>query len=679
VTGPRTLLTRPFDSVLVANRGEIACRIIRSARAGGYRTVAVHSDADAGAPHVALADTAVRLGPAPARDSYLSIPALIAAAQRTGAEAIHPGYGFLAENADLARACAAADLVFVGPPAEAIAVMGDKAAAKRLMAQAGVPLLPGYDGEAQDDDRLLAEAARIGFPLMVKAAAGGGGKGMRLVADAASLPEAISAARREAAAAFGSDVLLLERALPAPRHVEVQVLADTHGHVIALGERDCSVQRRHQKVVEEAPAPGLSAATRAAMLDAAVAAASAVGYVGAGTVELLLDPAAPEGGPAFSFLEMNTRLQVEHPVTEAVTGLDLVDWQLRIAAGEVLDLDPGDVVVDGHAIEVRLYAEDPAVGFLPQTGTVVAWRPPAGEGVRVDAGIAAGQVVTAHYDPVLAKVIAHGRDREQARRRLLRAVERTVLLGVRSNRAFLAEVLADPGFAAGGVSTAFLAERDLTVARPPAAEELAAVAAWLHLQREREAAVRSPGLAGWSSTGRTRARQRLRVGAGADAPVHEVLVTRTADGLVVEVDGHAMPVVAGPDPGGAGGPAAIGVDGHLVRVDAVAVGPDRVLVRLPRADLDITDVLLAAPEAAGAAGEGVLTAPMHGTVVEVAAAVGDQVAVGAPLVVVEAMKMEHVVSADVAGTVAEVVTLGAQVADGQVVARIEPAAPSGEI
>jgi geranyl-CoA carboxylase alpha subunit len=679
---PDGLVVRPFGSVLVANRGEIACRVLRSAAAAGLRTVAVYSDADAGAPHVALADTAVRLGPAPARSSYLSVEALLAAAAATGAEAVHPGYGFLAEDAGFARACGEAGLVWIGPPPDVIALMGDKAAAKRRMASAGVPLLDGYDGEDQADARLLAEAGRIGVPLMVKAAAGGGGKGMRLVDDLAALPQALAAARREAAAAFGRDDLLLERALARPRHVEVQVLGDVHGTVVALGDRDCSVQRRHQKVVEEAPAPHLEPAVRAAVRRAGLDAARAVGYVGAGTVELLVD-----ADGTVAFLEVNTRLQVEHPVTELVTGVDLVDLQLRVAAGEPLPPEVVDATVDGHAIEVRLYAEDPAAGYLPRTGPVAAWRPPAGAGVRVDAGVAAGGEVTAHYDPLLAKLVARGRDREEARRRLLRAVEATVLLGPRTNRALLAAVLDDPGFAAGGVTTAFLADRDLATPAPVEPRQLAAVAGWLHLRREAAAAVRSPGLAGWSSSGTARSRQLLRVDRGAgEAEAHDVVVTRSPDGLAVEVAGRrwAIAAVAAPSPGGSPARAAdelVEVDGIVVRLAVVevadpATGGQRWLVRLPRLDLEVVDVLLAPPAEASRGGDGVLVAPMHGAVAAVPVAVGDPVAAGDPVVVVEAMKMEHVVVADVGGTLAEVVAVGARVAGGQVVARIAPADPT---
>ncbi len=643
-----------FDAVLVANRGEIVVRVVRTARAHGYRTVAVYSDADRDAPHVHAADEAIRLGPAPARESYLDIARVVAAAKEAGAQAIHPGYGFLAENADFAQACADAGLVFVGPSPEAIRLMGDKAAAKRRMAEAGVPVLPGYEGEDQSDDGLIAAAANLGYPLMVKAAAGGGGKGMRLVERAEALPDALAAARREAAAAFGSDVLMLERALLRPRHVEIQVLADTDGHAIALGERDCSVQRRHQKVVEEAPSPALDRDTRAAMQQAAVAAAQEIGYVSAGTVEFLLG----EDG-TFAFLEMNTRLQVEHPVTELITDVDLVDWQLRIARGERLTIDQADIALSGHAIEVRLYAEDPAHAYLPQTGRIVAWEPPTGEGIRVDAGISTGGDVTAHYDPMLAKIIACGRDRDEARRRLADALDQTVLLGVVTNRTFLATILRHPAFAAGEATTAFLSEHAIAAATAQT-RDLATVAGWLHLQRETEAARRSPELAGWTNARSLVARQRLRVG-DTDA---EVTTERTRDGLRVEVDGHAFDV----EPRHPG----VAVDGRAVELTAHRITPERVLVRLPPLDLDVTDVLLAPPQAAGLVGAGILAAPMHGSVISVAAAVGESVTAGDPLVVLEAMKMEHVIAADVEGTVVELAAQGDQVADGDIVARIEP-------
>ena len=656
--------TGPFDTLLVANRGEIAVRVLRTARAVGLRTVAVFSDADAGAPHVALADTAVRLGPAPARESYLHVERVLSAARRSGAQAVHPGYGFLSERAELAKACEDEGLVFVGPTPEAIALMGDKAAAKRRMEAAGVPVLAGYAGEEQDDGRLRAEAEAVGYPLMVKAAAGGGGKGMRLVERAADLDDALLGARREALGAFGDGTLLLERALVAPRHVEVQVLADAHGCVVALGERDCSVQRRHQKVVEEAPSPAVDEALRGRMLDAGVRAAAEIGYRGVGTVEMLLG-----GDGTLAFLEMNTRLQVEHPVTEEVFGVDLVAEQLRVARGERLGHAQAELRPRGHAMEARLYAEDPGAGYLPQTGAVTAWRAPRGAGVRVDAGVASGSVVGADYDPLLAKVVASGSTREESRKRLADALDRTVCLGVRTNRTFLARVLRAPAFREGRATTAFLDEVDVATPPRPSAQDLAAVAGWLHLAREDDAARRSPGLAGWSSSGQSRSRQRLAV----DGDVHEVEVLRDAGGLHVSVDGgEPLPVARA----GAGG--GVSVDGHVVDMDALRVtaadGADRVLVRLPHLDLDVVDVLHAPPSAGVAAGEGVRVAPMHGAVAAVDVVAGDAVDAGQRLVVLEAMKMEHAVVADVAGTVVEVVATGAQVATGDLLVRLEPAA-----
>jgi geranyl-CoA carboxylase alpha subunit len=639
-----------FDTVLVANRGEIAARVLRTARRDGYRTVAVFSDADRDAPHVRAADHAVRLGPAPARDSYLDIDAVVAAARRSGAGAVHPGYGFLAENPGLADACAEAGIVLVGPTADAMRLMGDKAAAKRRMGAAGVPLLAGYEGEAQDDATLLSEAERIGFPLMVKAAAGGGGKGMRLVTGADALPDALAAARREARGAFGSDVLILERALLRPRHVEVQVLADEHGHTIALGERDCSVQRRHQKVVEEAPSPAVDPDTRAAMQDAAVTAARDIGYVGAGTVEFLLD-----ADGRFAFLEMNTRLQVEHPVTELVTGLDLVSWQLRIAQGEHVTVTQDDVRLDGHAIEVRLYAEDPTDGYLPQTGTVARWSAPDAAGIRVDAGIDTGTVVTAHYDPLLAKIVAHGRDRDEARRRLADALDRTTLLGVTTNRTFLAAILRDDRFAAGEATTAFLDERGIAP-RAPGPRELAVVAAAAHLRERATAERRSPGLAGWTNAPWHRSRRRLAIG----DEVVEVALVDDGDDVRVTVDDTTVVVSSGP--------VAL-VDGEHLDVTVHHDG-DRVWARFSDLDLAVEDVTHAPPDTTAEAGAGVLVAPMHGTVTAVAAEVGGTVQRGDAVVVLEAMKMEHVVVADVGGEVVEVAAVGAQVADRDVVARI---------
>src|SRR5215813_2235847 len=442
-----------FAKILVANRGEIAWRVMRTAKAMGYRTVAIYSEADREAPHVEFADEAVCIGAPPVGESYLNIANILKAAHTSGADAIHPGYGFLSENAEFAAACEKAGLVFIGPPPAAIAAMGNKAAAKRRMIEAGVPCVPGYQGADQSDTALEKEARKIGLPVMVKAAAGGGGRGIRLVERESDLPEAIRTARAEAESAFGSGELILEKAVVDARHVEIQVFADAHGNVIHLGERDCSVQRRHQKVVEEAPSPAVDADLRRQMGSAAVAAARAIGYRGAGTVEFLL---ASDG--AFYFLEMNTCLQVEHPVTEMITGQDLVAWQLKVAAGEKLPLSQDQVSFSGHAMEARLYAEDAYAGFLPQTGRVDVWRPATGAGVRIDHGMKEGLAISPYYDPMIAKVIAHGATREEARTRLVRALRETVVLGPTTNRHFLIRLLEHPQFAAGQATTAFLAK-----------------------------------------------------------------------------------------------------------------------------------------------------------------------------------------------------------------------------
>lgn len=646
-----------LDTILVANRGEIAVRVIRTASAMGYRTVAVYSDADAAAPHVRLADEAVRIGRAPARESYLDIGRLIDAARQSGATAVHPGYGFLSENADFAQACSDAELVFIGPLPDTIRIMGNKAAAKRLMADGGVPLLPGYQGLEQTDERLIREAQYIGFPLMVKAAAGGGGKGMRLVASAAELPDALSTARREALSAFGSDTLILERALRQPRHVEIQILADIYGHVIAVGERDCSVQRRHQKVIEESPCPAIDDTTRRAMSEAAVTAAKSVGYVGAGTVEFLLD-----ADGAFAFLEMNTRLQVEHPVTEMVTGLDLVEWQLRIADGEFLTLSQDDVVLRGHAIEARLYAEAPGKGYLPATGRIELWRPPTGPGVRVDAGVGTGTVISPHYDPMLAKIIAHGRNRGEARRRLIKALERTTAAGITTNRGLLVRILRHNKFADAHATTAFLDEVDLCDDPTPSSRDLAVAAALLHRKREADATQRSPGLVGWSSNGASRTLQRLAV---ADRFI-DVRISGASNELSVTIEGvsHVIDVSSAP--------ADVWIDGSRTSVEYCCPTLDRIAVRLGHLDLDVCDVLFAPPESIRGAGSGEVTAPMHGTVTAKLLEVGDEVTVGQRLLVLEAMKMEHPLVADISGIVTEIVAAGVQVAADDVLVRIEP-------
>ncbi|MER5493865.1 biotin carboxylase N-terminal domain-containing protein [Streptomyces sp. NPDC002490] len=657
-----------FDTVLVANRGEIAVRVIRTLCALGIRSVAVHSDADAEARHVREADTAVRLGPAPAADSYLSIERVLDAARRTGAQAVHPGYGFLAENAGFARACAEAGLVFIGPAAEAIALMGDKIRAKETVAAAGVPVVPGSSGAGLDDAALIAAAREIGMPVLLKPSAGGGGKGMRRVVDAAALPEEIAAARREARASFGDDTLLVERWIDRPRHIEIQVLADAHGNVVHLGERECSLQRRHQKLIEEAPSVLLDPATRAAMGEAAVRAARSCGYQGAGTVEFIV-PGSDPG--RFSFMEMNTRLQVEHPVTELVVtvggrrGIDLVEWQVRVAAGQPLPFGQQDVGLTGHAVEARICAETVSVregarGFLPSGGTVLLLREPDGEGVRTDSGLSEGTEVGSRYDPMLSKVIAYGPDRAGALRRLRAALAGTVTLGVPTNAGFLRRLLAHPAVVAGELDTG-LVERETDVLVPDGVPEEVYEAA---------AAVRRAALApaeradGWRDPFAEPSGWRL-----GGEPLVPAFALRVPGG---------EPVLHRPR-----GTARVEVDRVDVTLDGVRHSFDRAGEWLGR-DGDAWQVrdhdpVAAALTGAGQTGADSLTAPMPGTVTVVKVAVGDVVEAGQSLLVVEAMKMEHVVSAPHAGTVTGVdVRPGSTVAMDQVLAVVEPAAPAGE-
>ncbi|HUZ30513.1 MAG TPA: acetyl-CoA carboxylase biotin carboxylase subunit [Xanthobacteraceae bacterium] len=647
-----------FSKILIANRGEIACRIVRTAKALGYRTVAVFSDADAGALHVRQADEAVRIGPPPVQQSYLDIDALLTAAKVAGADAVHPGYGFLSENAAFARACTEAGLVFVGPPAAAIEAMGNKARAKALMETAGIACVPGYRGSDQSDDKLLAEGRRIGFPLMVKAAAGGGGRGMRLVASGDDLSNALKRARSEAESAFGSDELILEHAVADARHIEIQVFADRYGNVVHLGERDCSIQRRHQKVIEETPSPAVSPQLRAPIGAAAVAAASAISYVGAGTVEFLLD-----GAGNFYFLEMNTRLQVEHPVTEAVTGLDLVAWQLRVAAGEKLPLAQEQVQAHGHAIEARLYAEDPYRNFLPQSGTLVDWRPGSGEGVRVDHGLQPGAVVSPFYDPMLAKVVAHGATREEARRRLILALEGTIAFGLDTNRNFLVEVLRHSSFVAGEATTAFI-ERYFpagsdAMRRPSPDLRMVALAAILLFE------ARKSGAESWSSTGIATWPLQLAV---ENARQEAIVAVVAKDRYSIAVGKNIIEVSIEDRQAG------------MVRFTAEGIQQTaRFALHDGVLHLDLNGVVAAVRETtheAGTAerreGSARLLAPMNGAIISVQAKPGDRVARGQRIVVLEAMKMQHELAAERDGVIDKVlVKPGDQVATGQLLVELK--------
>ena len=636
-----------FTTLLIANRGEIACRVIRTARRMGLRTVAVFSEADTGAPHVKLADEAVPIGPAPAAQSYLNVPALLEAARRTGAQAVHPGYGFLSERADFAQACVDAGLVWVGPPAAAMRAMGDKAQAKRRMIEAGVPCAPGYLGEDQSDERLATEAARLGTPLLVKAVAGGGGRGMRLVRHFDELPQALEAARREALSAFGDGTLMLERLVEAARHIEVQVFADRHGHVLHLGERDCSTQRRRQKLIEETPAPGVDDALREAMGADAVAAARAVGYEGAGTVEFVV---GPDG--RHLFLEMNTRLQVEHPVTEAVTGLDLVEWQLRVAAGEPLPWRQAELKPSGHAIEVRLVTEDPYDGFAPQTGQVLAWDPApvlaaAGGALRVDHGLASGLVIGPHYDGMVAKFIAHGPTRGDALRTLVRALDEAVLFGPAHNARLLRDLLQCPAFGDGTMTTATLdawaAEGAPLLQRPEPPEAAWRLAA--ALQAGPEPALRPAGLRGFDITLQCQGHTR-----GFRAPVDGVHVLAWQGARVeAQLDGvHVMAQALRP----AGRPREVWLawQAQVFRF----IEPS------------------AAPAGTAAADPSRVCSPVAGTVARVAVAEGERVTAGQPLVAVEAMKMEMWQRAAATGVVRSVLAqTGQPVAAGALLIELE--------
>lgn len=659
-----------FTSVLVANRGEIACRVIRSAREQGYRTVAVFSEADRGAPHVLMADESVCIGPGPVNESYLVIQNILDAAAHTGAGAIHPGYGFLSENAEFARACEDAGLVFIGPSPEAIHLMGNKAEAKRRMIDADVPCVPGYEGTDQSDEALLAAAKDIELPLMVKAAAGGGGRGMRLVSSHDDMANAIHLARAEAESAFGSGELILEKAIVRPRHVEVQVFADSQGNTIHLGERDCSVQRRHQKVVEEAPCPVMTPELRAQMGAAAVAAAKSIDYRGAGTVEFLLD----ESGK-FYFLEMNTRLQVEHPVTELVTGLDLVALQLQVAQEEPLGLSQEDIELSGHAIEVRLYTEDPAQDFLPTSGTVDLWQPASGHGVRIDDGIRTGQDISAFYDPMVAKVIANGPTREVARKRLIDALNNTVLYGPTHNRDFLVACLDNDCFAAGEATTAFIAEQfsdGIATSTPDFCDS--AVAAVLETtlayeQHQTASVIVSPELRNWSSASPLITRKHYAHG----ETEHDIALLLQGSNRYRVFD--AENVVDIEMVGLNGDSATVRIDGRQVAAHFHLAESGKLYVSIDGRSALYRDLVIRDGADDSDAAGGNVIAPMHGLLLEIRVAAGDNVKSGQTLAVLEAMKMHYEIVAEADGIVADVIAnAGTQVAADDLLIEIEPVA-----
>ncbi|MCC5869981.1 MAG: acetyl/propionyl/methylcrotonyl-CoA carboxylase subunit alpha [Gammaproteobacteria bacterium] len=654
--------------LLIANRGEIACRIIATARDLGIETLAVYSQADREARHVRLADTAVCIGEPAAARSYLDGARLLQVAAGHGADAVHPGYGFLAENADFAQACESAGLIFVGPPAAAIRAMGSKREAKARMIAAGVPVVPGYHGDDISDARLRREAQAIGWPLLLKPSAGGGGKGMRVVTQAQDFDEALAAARREARAAFGDDTMLLEKYLQAPRHIEVQVFADAHGNVVHLFERDCSVQRRHQKVLEEAPAPGISDELRAALGEAAVAAARAIDYRGAGTVEFIVEDAD------FHFMEMNTRLQVEHPVTEMITGQDLVAWQLQVAAGLPLPLRQADIRIDGHALEARLYAEDPARGYLPSTGHLRRLHWPQGHGVRIDAGVDEGDVIGSHYDPMLAKLITHGRDRAEALARMRRALAATRVLGVATNLSLLRNVVGHEDFARGGVSTGFLAQYPaLAEVSPSPPREARLLAALLVVRRAAEQAAAqarqiTPAGSPWALGDGWRVnlpgRERLQLEAAGQS--YQVVVERVGGELRLGDGGDDEAMVsARVIDDAAPGRLAVELDGRLLQLD-VDVEGDVFTLWLDGHPWRFTHRRPGDAAGAGHTAPGSLTSPLPGQVIAVNVTAGQAVEAGAALMVVEAMKMEHVIRAPADGTVSEVkFTVGDRVDEGQ--------------
>ncbi|HNI62428.1 MAG TPA: acetyl/propionyl/methylcrotonyl-CoA carboxylase subunit alpha [Agitococcus sp.] len=648
-----------FTKVLIANRGEIACRVIRTAKQLGYHTVAVYSDADCNAPHTQLADEAIHIGESNVSASYLSIDKIIAAAKTTGADAIHPGYGFLSENEDFATACANNQITFIGPPANAIYAMGSKRQAKIMMLKAGVPCVPGYEGDNQDEQFLAAQAEKIGLPVMIKASAGGGGRGMRCVTQASELLASIRTARSEAQNAFGSGELILEKAVINPRHVEIQVFADQHGNCVYLGERDCSIQRRHQKVVEEAPCPVMTPELRQAMGEAAVAAAKAVNYVGAGTVEFLLDNQGE-----FYFLEMNTRLQVEHPVTELITGQDLVAWQLRVAAGEPLPLRQEQIQLNGHAIEVRLYAEDPQFNYLPQTGKILRWQAATGAQVRIDDGVQTGGEVSPFYDPMIAKVIAWGATRQEAARVLAKAVEDSVLLGLNNNKAYLAQLLRHPAFIAGDTHTGFLTqhEADLTTLRPyqPQALDFALAGLVLALNSTPNQRLQTATLpAKFLLLTIGEQKQHVQV----TAPLH----SQQPWLLQVNEQTFAIDIYQNNN-----GLLRYAINGHRRQLN-YALANNSVYLDAGQGQLVARDDTHSPPQTADAASQNKILAPMDGLLVNILAKVGDTVSAGQTLLLLEAMKIEHPLKAPCAGVVKEIlVHEKQQVKKRQLLLVIEP-------
>jgi geranyl-CoA carboxylase alpha subunit len=647
----------PFRKILIANRGEIALRIMRTARRLGYGVVAVYSDADRDAMHVREADEAVCIGGASPSQSYLNIGVMIDAAKSAGADAVHPGYGFLAENEDFAAACRDASLVFIGPSPESIKAMGNKAGAKEIMQAAGVPCVPGYQGADQSDAVMLAESGKIGFPLMIKAVAGGGGRGMRLAPDAAAFPDLLRSARSEAQGAFGDPAVILERAIVNPRHIEIQVFGDRHGNAIHLGERDCSVQRRHQKLIEEAPSPAVSPQLRARMGAISVAAIQSIGYEGAGTLEFLLD----ENGE-FYFMEMNTRLQVEHPVTEAVTGLDLVELQLRVAAGEPLGLRQDDISFSGHAIEVRLCSEDASQEFIPQSGRMALWQMP--DDLRVEHALQSGSEIPPFYDSMIAKIIAHGATRDETRRKLIRGLEHTLAFGITTNQAFLAACLRHPVFAAGEATTAFIGENrgDLLKSRADEASDLA-LAALLLVVTGRHA---PPWRKGRTLAATFPVPARIEL----DGKMHEREIGREREGgYVASSDGHEIRFEIDE----------LDCDSIRFRVNGLTESAcffrdgDRLYFLRHGITRSVSDLTLAAPASAAAGGsDGKVRAAMNGRVVAVLVKKGERVTAGQAVMTLEAMKMEHVHTAPVSGIISVIdVVEGEQVTTGKIVAEIE--------